>query len=106
MEKTEKLMDREIAWRIFAHEFNMSNLYVSEGDERAPNYIITPTGVKCNRLFIIGVVTEVENIGRTITSGGRALPTPQEFLRFTLASTSPKQPYSCLNCRFLRMLHL
>lgn len=64
MEKTEKIMDREIAWRIFAHEFNMSNLYVSEGDERAPNYIITPTGVKCNRLFIIGVVTEVENIGK------------------------------------------
>jgi len=63
MEK-EKLMDREVAWRIFAHEFNRSNLYVSEGDERAPNYIITPTGVKCNRLFIIGVVTEVENIGR------------------------------------------
>ncbi|KPQ42267.1 MAG: hypothetical protein MPEBLZ_03178, partial [Candidatus Methanoperedens nitroreducens] len=24
MEKTEKIMDREIAWRIFAHEFNMS----------------------------------------------------------------------------------
>jgi RPA family protein len=64
MEKTEKIMDREIAWRIFAHEFNTSNLYISEGDERAPNYIITPTGVKCNRLFIIGVVTEVENIGK------------------------------------------
>jgi len=64
MEKTEKLMDREIAWRIFAHEFNRSNLHVSEGDERAPNYIITPTGVKCNRLFIVGVVTEVENIGK------------------------------------------
>lgn len=64
MDKIEKIMDREIAWRIFAHEFNMSNLYVSEGDERAPNYIITPTGVKCNRLFIIGVVTEVENIGK------------------------------------------
>jgi hypothetical protein len=64
MEKTEKIMDREIAWRIFAHEFNTSNLYMSEGDERAPNYIITPTGVKCNRLFIIGVITEVENIGK------------------------------------------
>jgi len=64
MEKIEKIMEREIAWRIFAHEFNMSNLFVSEGDERAPNYIITPTGVKCNRLFIIGVVTEVENIGK------------------------------------------
>jgi RPA family protein len=64
MEKIEKIMDREIAWRIFAHEFNTSNLYIGEGDERAPNYIITPTGVKCNRLFIIGVITEVENIGK------------------------------------------
>ncbi|MDP2765928.1 MAG: hypothetical protein Q8O41_00525, partial [Candidatus Methanoperedens sp.] len=64
MEKAEKIMDREVAWRIFAIEFNMSNLHISEGDERAPNYIITPTGVKCNRLFIVGVVTEVENIGK------------------------------------------
>lgn len=54
---------REVAWRIFAHEFNRSNLHISEGEERAPNYIITPTGVKCNRLFIVGVVTEIENIG-------------------------------------------
>lgn len=60
----EKIADREIAWRIFAHEFNRSSLYFSEGDERAPNYIITLTGVKCNRLFIVGVVTEVENIGQ------------------------------------------
>ncbi|MDD5473873.1 MAG: DNA-binding protein [Candidatus Methanoperedens sp.] len=64
MEKTEKILDREVAWRIFAHEFNRSNLFTSEGDERAPNYIVTPTGVKCNRLFIVGVVTEVENIGK------------------------------------------
>lgn len=60
----DKILDREVAWRIFAWEFNRSTLHVSEGDERAPNYIITPTGVKCNRLFIVGVVTEVENIGK------------------------------------------
>ena len=59
----ENLIDREVAWRIFAFEFNRSNLYYSEGDERAPNYIITPTGVRCNRLFVVGVVTEIENIG-------------------------------------------
>lgn len=60
----DKIIDREIAWRIFAHEFNRSDLYISEGDERAPNYIITPSGAKCNRLFIVGVVTEIENIGQ------------------------------------------
>jgi RPA family protein len=60
----DKIPDREVAWRIFAHEFNRSNLHINESDERAPNYIITPTGVKCNRLFIVGVVTEIENIGK------------------------------------------
>ncbi len=59
----DNIIDREVAWRIFAYEFNRSDLCLSEDDERATNYIITPTGVKCNRLFIVGVVTEVENIG-------------------------------------------
>ncbi len=63
MEEVE-FSQREVAWRVFAHEFNRSNLYISEGDERAPNYIVTPTGAKCNRVFIVGVVTEVENIGK------------------------------------------
>lgn len=73
----EKIPDREVAWRVFAWEFNRSNMHVSEGDERAPNYIITPTGVKCNRLFIVGVVTEVENIGKdnTLWRGRVADPT-------------------------------
>ncbi len=59
----EQMINREIAWRIFAHEFNISTLYLSGSDERSPAYIITPTGVKCNRLFIVGVVTEVEKVG-------------------------------------------
>jgi RPA family protein len=73
----EKILDREVAWRVFAWEFNRSNLHISEGDERAPNYIVTPTGVKCNRLFIVGVVTEVENIGKdnTLWRGRVADPT-------------------------------
>jgi len=55
--------ERELAWRIFAEEFNRADLQHSEGDDRAPHYIITPTGAKCNRLFVVGVATEVDNIG-------------------------------------------
>ncbi len=58
------MVEREIAWRVFAAEFNQSNLKYSEGDERSPAYIITPTGARCNRVFIAGVLTEVENIGQ------------------------------------------
>lgn len=57
------MLDRELAWRVFADEYNSSTLHISEQGERAPNYVITPTGAKVNRLFIVGVVTDVENIG-------------------------------------------
>ncbi|MCD5409697.1 MAG: hypothetical protein LRZ87_02895, partial [Methanocellales archaeon] len=55
--------ERELAWRIFAEEFNQADLQYSEGDDRVPNYVITPTGAKCNRLFVVGVVTEAEDMG-------------------------------------------
>ncbi len=58
------MAEREIAWRVFAAEFNQSNLKYSEGGVRSPNYIITPSGARCNRVYIVGVVTEVENIGQ------------------------------------------
>ncbi|MDI6859733.1 MAG: DNA-binding protein [Methanocellales archaeon] len=58
--------ERELAWRIFAEEFNQADLQYSEGDDRAPNYVITPTGAKCNRLFVVGVATEVEEIGEEL----------------------------------------
>jgi hypothetical protein len=57
------MSDREVARRVFAREFNDSNLQQGEYVDRSPNFIVTPTGVICNRVFIIGVLTEVENIG-------------------------------------------
>jgi RPA family protein len=54
---------RETAWRIFAVELNSSSLEQQESGDKAPLYIITPLGAKVNRVFIAGVVTEVENTG-------------------------------------------
>lgn len=55
---------REVAKRVFAKEYAQSNLQEREGDtEYAPSYIITPTGAKCNRIFLVGVLTEVTDIG-------------------------------------------
>lgn len=54
---------REIAWRIFAEEYNSSNCEQGGGGEREPSYIVTPLGARVNRLFVVGVVTDVENIG-------------------------------------------
>jgi len=55
-------MKRETAWRVFAGEYNDSNFEVKGTGEKTPSYIITPLGAKVNRLFIVGVLTDVENI--------------------------------------------
>jgi RPA family protein len=55
---------REVAHRVFAAEMKESNLQSKEGqDQYSPQYLITPTGAKCNRIFIVGTLTETENVG-------------------------------------------
>ncbi len=52
---------REVAYRIFAAEFDDADFSYSESDEeRAPNYVVTPSGARVNRLFLVGVLTETE----------------------------------------------
>jgi len=54
---------REVAWRVFAGELNDSSLVMQGEEERAPSYVITPLGAKINRVYIVGVVTDLENMG-------------------------------------------
>ncbi|MFO7618271.1 MAG: hypothetical protein R6W91_01210 [Thermoplasmata archaeon] len=57
------MKSREIAWRMLAGELNDSSLVVTSDEERAPTYVITPLGAKVNRVYIVGVVTDLENVG-------------------------------------------
>lgn len=55
---------REVARRLFAQEFRESNLSFKDGDDQyAPQYLLTPTGAKVNRIFIVGTLIEKEDIG-------------------------------------------
>src|SRR5256885_14068540 len=54
---------REVAWRLFASEYNDTTLEMDGGGERPPSYIVTPLGAKVNRVFVVGVITDVENVG-------------------------------------------
>jgi len=58
-------MKRETAWRVFAGEYNDSTVEIKGEGEKVPSYIVTPLGAKVNRLFIIGVLTDVENISES-----------------------------------------
>ncbi|ERG95306.1 RPA family protein [Haloquadratum walsbyi] len=55
---------REVAKRAFAAEFNDAAFSFKESDDdRAPVYLLFPTGAKANRVFVIGTLTETEDVG-------------------------------------------
>lgn len=57
-------MHREVAKRVFAGEFrDASHTFKESDDERAPKYLLLPTGEKANRVFVVGTLTEKEDIG-------------------------------------------
>ena len=67
---------REVAYRLFAAEFDDADFSYSESDEeRAPNYVVTPTGARINRLFAVGVLTEVEAVSDEVLRGRVVDPT-------------------------------
>ncbi|KKG09847.1 RPA family protein [Methanosarcina sp. 2.H.A.1B.4] len=55
---------REVSRRVFSQELKDSNLTSrDESDQYAPQYLLTPTGAKVNRIFIVGTLIEKEDIG-------------------------------------------
>ncbi|MDD4651787.1 MAG: hypothetical protein PHQ34_06115 [Methanothrix sp.] len=60
---------REVAKRIFAEELKSANYSFRDGEDQhqyAPSYLLTPTGAKCNRVFLVGTLTEKDDIGSDI----------------------------------------
>jgi len=55
---------REVARRVLAAEFNDARYTFTESDdERAPVYSLLPTGERANRVFVVGTLTETEDVG-------------------------------------------
>lgn len=64
------MLKREVAKRVFAREFEACReLEKPEradseiADSKTPNLLISPVGFIINRVFVVGVVTELDNIG-------------------------------------------
>ncbi|MDD4898180.1 MAG: DNA-binding protein [Methanocellales archaeon] len=61
------MLSREVAKRVFAREFGEANMAFKEQDDQyAPQYLLTPTGAKCNRIFFVGTLIEKEDIGNDV----------------------------------------
>ncbi|MFC3958274.1 hypothetical protein [Halovivax cerinus] len=67
---------REVAYRLFAAEFDDASLSYAESDEeRAPNYVISPTGARLNRVFVVGTLTEVTDVNEEMVRARVVDPT-------------------------------
>ena len=55
---------RKVAVRAFASEVEDAQHQYKESDEdRAPNLALLPTGVEANRVFVVGTLTDREDVG-------------------------------------------
>lgn len=60
----EERRGREVAYRVFSSEFNQATYTFQESDEeQAPIYALLPTGAAANRVFVIGTLSETEDVG-------------------------------------------
>lgn len=64
------LFKREVAKRVFARELEAcreleksARLDFQAADSKSPNLLISPLGLILNRVFIVGVITELDSIG-------------------------------------------
>jgi len=55
---------REVAQRVFAGEFNDATYTFKESDDdRAPVYVLLPTGERANRVFVVGTLMDTQDVG-------------------------------------------
>ena len=56
--------EREPARRVFAGELRECRYQFRDGDdEKSPTFVLLPTGERCNRVFLVGTLTEKQRQG-------------------------------------------
>ena len=75
--------EREPARRVFAGELRECRFQFREGDdEKSPTFVLLPSGERCNRVFLVGTLTEKSRQGdQSIFYRGRVVdPTGTFFV--------------------------
>ena len=83
MGRKEGAFEREPARRVFASELRECRYDFKDGtDEKSPTFVLLPTGERCNRIFIVGTLTEKQRQGdQNIFYRGRVVdPTGTFFI--------------------------
>jgi RPA family protein len=84
---------REVARRVYAQELRDSDLSFRENeDQYAPLYLITPTGARCNRVLVVGTLTEKDNLGDDVEYWRGRVADPTGSIFVYAGQYSPTQP--------------
>jgi hypothetical protein len=60
----EGAFEREPARRVFASELRECRYQFRDGDdEKSPSFVLLPSGERCNRIFLVGTLTEKQRQG-------------------------------------------
>jgi len=64
MGRKEAAFEREPARRVFAAELRECRYQFKDGeDEKSPTFVLLPTGERCNRIFLVGTLSEKQRQG-------------------------------------------
>jgi RPA family protein len=62
--RREGAFEREPARRVFASELRECRYQFRDGeDEKSPTFVLLPSGERCNRIFLVGTLTEKQRQG-------------------------------------------
>lgn len=62
--RKEGAFEREPARRVFAAELRECRYQFKDGeDEKSPTFVLLPSGERCNRIFLVGTLTEKQRQG-------------------------------------------
>ena len=62
--RRDQRFEREPARRVFAQELRETRYQFKEGtEEKSPTFVLLPTGERCNRIFLVGTMTEKQRQG-------------------------------------------
>jgi RPA family protein len=64
LQRNDGAFEREPARRVFASELRECRYQFRDGeDEKSPTFVLLPTGERCNRIFLVGTLTEKQRQG-------------------------------------------
>lgn len=90
---TERIQNyvREPAKRVFAAEMRDAHHSFRVGDdEKSPTYLLLPTGERCNRVFIVGSLTQKERVGEQHSMYRARVADPSGTFFITAGSYQPE----------------